>query len=80
MAGGLTGYAVYWVNLRVGSPEAAKPTEIVPTALLMGITAGLIGWLGVWGGNMLKLNYSAKLFTISFLLVFSGAADQVGYF
>ena len=72
VAGGLTGYAVYWVHLATGTGAG----RLVPTSLLMGATAGAIGWLGVWGGNRLKLNYSAKLFMISFLLVFSGATNE----
>lgn len=66
--GGITGFVVYCVSKRL---------DTLDTLLLLGITAGGVGMLSVWGGHLLRLNYSAKLFTLTFLLVFAGADDVV---
>lgn len=45
--------------------------------LMYGIAAGAIGCMGIWLGEVLDLGTSAKLFTITFLLVFAGGKNPV---
>ena len=76
VAGGVTGYIVYLLNTRL-SEGADELSEILPTSLVIGLTAGSVGCIGAWCGHKLKLLASARLFTISFILVFSGSATKV---
>lgn len=44
--------------------------------LVLSLLAALAGFTGTWGGAKLKLDYSAKLFTLTFLLVTFGAVKD----
>ena len=45
--------------------------------LTYGAAAGVIGGAGIWLGEVLGLGTSAKLFTITFMLVFAGGKNPV---
>lgn len=45
-------------------------------AISLSLVAGAVAFLGNWGGSKLRLDYSAKLFTMTFLLVTFGAQQD----
>ncbi len=44
--------------------------------VVLSVLAFMAAFFGVWAGSKLKLDYSAKLFTMTFLLVTFGAAQD----
>jgi hypothetical protein len=68
LIGGFCGFLVCWVATPI-------PNDIKWT--LYALLAGAFGWVAVYMGYRLKLNYSFKLTIITFLLVFAAADDLV---
>jgi uncharacterized membrane protein YccC len=66
--GGLCGFAVCWL-----ADPVPKKWEWTVYSFL----AASFGWVAVWMGHRLALNYSFKLAVITFILVFAGADDLV---
>ena len=68
MVGGLAGLLV-----RIVGEQVAPTWEW----LVYGLAAGAVGFAGTWVGDMLAQGQSAKLFVLTFLLVFAGSDSVV---
>ncbi len=58
--------------------DSAPPCSVTQRddGILLSLCAFGVAFLGVWGGARLKLDYSAKLFIMTFLLVTFGAQNN----
>jgi hypothetical protein len=70
IVGGITGFIVRVIGERIDTDYEW---------LLYGCTAGAIGFVGIWLGEILAQGQSAKLLVLTFLLVFAGSETVVRF-
>lgn len=72
LLGGISGFGAYRVGRLIWDDMYTRLSD----GIALSILAAMAAFLGVWAGAKLKLDYSAKLFTLTFLLVTFGAVKQ----
>ncbi|BDA46028.1 hypothetical protein COCOBI_08-1200 [Coccomyxa sp. Obi] len=70
VAGGTLGYLVYEIGHRLWDPDTRTD------GITLSIAAAMVAFSGIVIGKALNLAYSAKLYSIAFLIVTFGAVDE----